>query len=179
MVHKYLFVVHKEKVSVLSYNEQLNQLRFEKNKGEKTFPVEEKFWEWWIRTASFDFEQDKVDFCFLYDIPSDIMDNEFEYVEKSTWTYNQIKLFFEKMTTYEKVKIRNLNSDWESEVLIDQSNQKEGKEILFYTTLEDNFEEDSCNNEESINEKEDINKEELSPLARLFIEQMEQERIMR
>ncbi|MDO5517063.1 MAG: hypothetical protein Q4F66_05870 [Clostridium sp.] len=180
MIHKYLFFINQNKVSVLSCDEHLNKLSYETNKGEKSFLIEDDFWSWWIRTASFSSSQDKVDFCFIYDAFHNIMVHGFECVEESSWKYSQIETFFTTMTDYSKVKIKDEQGKWEKH--IDQGNLEftNNEADIFYTTLLGKPKDtEMTRKEEVIKVEEDVEEIQTSPLARLFLEQMQQERYER
>lgn len=183
IVHKYLFVINKGKITVLNYDEYTGKLNYETNKGEKTFLIEEDFWNWWVRATSFTVQQDKVDFCFIYDMLHPIMNHEFEVVPESSWEYSQLEGCFEELEDYYKIILKGPDDQWQTEIINSDNTSTNGKEGVFYTTLQTppssitKIEEvEEIVLEEEIALEEEIEDMEISPLARLFIEKLQKEK---
>lgn len=172
VIHKYLFFVEEDQVMVYIFNEKNQEFICETNQGEKRFPISNDFWNWWIEAASFNKENDCIDFCFICDRNYDFINHNFCKAEESIWKNSVIEKFFMTKIEYGHIRLKN------EEQTITKSYHKGNTPFsdnsirIFYTNIYfKNKSIDKLKVENNIDE----NGEELSDLARYFINKSKQE----
>ena len=187
MIKKYLLFAEKENITVLSVSakgDQELQLEFLKSLGEKTFPLDEKFWDWWKRTVSYTSE-DIVDFCVVKDEMYEVLNDAFfkgiSRPERSGWCLAVLQVVFEQMLPYSEVVLKNESG--EERTLCFMKKDANIKGGIFYTDLKELGSEDFDEDEED--EKSEKIPEPVSPgkktkiqrtaFARYFMNLLEEE----
>lgn len=172
MIHKYLFFGEEDKVMVYIFNEKNQEFSCETNQGEKRFPISDDFWKWWIETASFNKQNDCVDFCFISDRNYDFINHNFNKANTSIWKNSVIEKFFITEVEYSHIRLKN------EEQTVTKSYDK-GNNIfsdnsirIFYTNI---YLENKSITKLKVDNNIDENDEELSDLARYFINKTKQE----
>lgn len=172
-MYRYLFFLEQGKISVIHYDMQnKRKLDYEKNKGEKTFPIPNDFWLWWKEAASYS-DGEAVDFCFIYDTKEyDILRDEFiqnvNRTECSCWTRSAVKRFFLDILRYSHIDLYMVDGH---KVSFHQQNMEFTDNSLrtFYTDL--------CFIDKKDGEGErGVQREGITPLARYYIELLEAEK---
>lgn len=134
-IHKYLFFIEENQVMVYCYNEKKGEFKYEKNEGEERFPLSKDFWAWWKEAASFNRNNDSVDFCFICDKICDYINHDFNKADKSIWEKSVIQKFFMTQIKYSHIRLKN------EEQIIIKSYDKENTMFsdnsirIFYTNL--------------------------------------------
>lgn len=170
VIHKYLFFVEEDQVMVYILNGK--EFDCETNQGEKRFPVSNDFWDWWIEAASFNKENDCVDFCFISDRNYDFINHNFYKAEESIWKNSIIEKFFMTKIEYSQIRLKN------EEQTITKSYHKGNTPFsdnsirIFYTNI---YLENKSRNKLNVDKNTDENDEEISDLARYFINKTKQE----
>lgn len=100
MIYQYLLFLDNNQVTVV-YKERKNgrKLQYITNQGEKKFPLEADFWEWWKSAVSY-IDGEAVDFCFLYDKNYPIINHAFQEASESCWNMEIVEDFLREMTEY-------------------------------------------------------------------------------
>lgn len=82
--------------------------------GEESFPIDEKFWDWWKDTVSY-IDGEETDFCFIcdkhYDIIENVPESETENSRESYWRIEKIAQFLKRRTKLSKIKLITANKD--------------------------------------------------------------------
>lgn len=172
VIHKYSFFVEDDQVCVYSYNEEKREFKCETNQGEERFNISSDFWNWWVEAASFNKQNDCVDFCFIYDKNYDFINHNFNKADKSIWKSTTIEKLIKTKLEYSHIILKNQeesvtkNFDKENNIFADNSIR------IFYTNIHlDNKKSDIS---EGDMEAEDSG-EEISEFARYFINKSKQE----
>ena len=105
------------------------------------------------------------------------MNHEFEVIPESSWKYSQLEGCFEELEDYYKIILKDENDQWQTEIINSDSTPTNGETGISYTTLQ--IPPSSITKIEKVEEitlEEKIEDMEISPLARLFIEKLQQEK---
>lgn len=172
IIHKYLFFVEEDQVCVYSYNEEKREFNCETNQGEKRFTVSNEFWNWWIEAASFNKQNDFVDFCFIYDRNYDFINHNFNKADKSIWKNSIIEKLIKTRLEYSHIRLKNQEESVTKS--FDKGNNifSDNSIRIFYTNIHLDNKPNSIPKTDKNTEK---NCEEISDLARYFINKSKQE----
>lgn len=172
IIHKYLFFVEENQACVYSYNEEKREFKCETNQGEKKFPISNEFWDWWIEAASFNKQNDYVDFCFITDRDYDFINHDFNKVNKSIWKNSAIERFFMTEIEYSNIRLKN------EEETITKSYEKSNGQFfdnsirIFFTNI---LLDEKVNNSSKCNRNIEESSEEISDFARYFRNKIKEE----
>lgn len=175
MVHQYAFILLNNKISIWTYDEMRDLFEPLTNKGEKIFPLNEdyqEFWSWWEERASFVKEEDQVDFSFIYDVlPDDFKKHPFTQVPKSIWKKERLEALIKYTLKDYKGTLKNSISENKPKKITDKPKKEIQKVVGVPADKPIKETKIKVIGKEQISQSQSI-----SPLARLFVQQMVNER---
>lgn len=174
MIHRYAFILKNNNISAWTYDEMRDLFEPLTDKGERVFPLRtdyEAFWNWWEERTSFITEEDQVDFHFIYDtLPDEFKKHPFTQVKESQWKEEQLEALVKYALKGDKGQLKNGFSEKKP---VAAKPQKENKKVVGLVADSKAVKETKVKviGKEQISQSQSI-----SPLARLFVQQMTLER---
>ncbi len=156
-LRKFLFYIDNKKIKSYTFNNEKYELIFYKGEDSYSNSID-LFWDWWEKSISLS-KNDFIDFCVLSN--SDLLNFKeisYNFVEKSTWNYEEIKLFLSKID-YSGILLSNNSIDKEIinkiDTLSDYLNKKQFDSLfnLFTIPQSNIFIEEKTNNPEIVEKK--------------------------